>query len=113
MHPSEPYVVIMNVAGLDPGVYHYRSDRHELIRIGEPIVNGDLGGLLCGQSFADNLAYGVFLTTRFDKMWWKYPHSRAYRVALLDIGCLIQTFQLVNTALDIQSWRQATFSIMR
>lgn len=109
MHPSEPYVVVMNVIGLDPGLYHYRSDRHELVRIGEPIGNGDLGGLLCGQSFADKLSYGVFLTTRFNKMWWKYPHSRAYRVALLDIGCLIQTFQLVNTALDIQSWPTGYF----
>lgn len=64
---------------------------------------------MAGQAFTDQLSYGVFIVSRFNKMWWKYPHSRAYRVALLDIGCLIQTFQLVNTALGIQSWPTGYF----
>ncbi|MGD7409563.1 nitroreductase family protein, partial [Ralstonia pseudosolanacearum] len=68
-----------------------------------------LGPLLCAQNFANDLSYGVFVTSRFDKMWWKYPHSRAYRVALLDIGCLTQTFPLVCTAKGIQSWPTGYF----
>ncbi|AOJ83700.1 hypothetical protein WS86_23985 [Burkholderia savannae] len=59
--------------------------------------------------FAQNLAFGVFMTSRFDKMWWKYPHSRAYRVALLDMGCLAQTFQLVTTGLGLKSWLTGYF----
>ncbi|WP_082717418.1 MULTISPECIES: nitroreductase family protein [Burkholderia] len=47
--------------------------------------------------------------SRFDKMWWKYPHSRAYRVALLDMGCLAQTFQLVTTGLGLKSWLTGYF----
>jgi hypothetical protein len=35
----------------------------------------------------------VILTTRFDRLFWKYPGDRAYPMALSDIGYLVQTFQ--------------------
>lgn len=109
LHPSEAYLVAMRVSGLAPGIYHYRSHRHELSVIEQGFAPDELGSLLCAQTFANDLSYGVFVTCRFDKMWWKYPHSRAYRVALLDIGCLTQTFQLVCTARGIQSWPTGYF----
>lgn len=109
LHPSEAYLVAMRVSGLAPGIYHYRSHRHELSVIQDGFTPDELGPLLCAQTFANELSYGIFVTCRFDKMWWKYPHSRAYRVALLDIGCLIQTFQLVCAAQGIQSWPTGYF----
>lgn len=68
-----------------------------------------LGDLLVGQHFASDLAFGIFLTSRFDKMWWKYPHSRAYRVSLLEIGHLSQTFQLAATGMGLRTWLSAAF----
>ncbi|WP_084009967.1 SagB/ThcOx family dehydrogenase [Pandoraea oxalativorans] len=109
MQPSEPFLVALNVSGLSPGVYHYRSIRHELSYVGDAPSDDTVCRLLCGQTVAKELAYGVFVTSRFDKLWWKYPHSRAYRVALMDVGCLAQTFQLVSTALGIQSWATGYF----
>ncbi|MDC6179764.1 hypothetical protein C2I33_14385 [Ralstonia solanacearum] len=109
LHPSEAYLVAMRITGLAPGIYHYRSHKHELSVVRRGFDPEQLGPLLCAQNFANDLAYGVFVTSRFDKMWWKYPHSRAYRVALLDIGCLTQTFQLVCTAQGIQSWPTGYF----
>ncbi|SOY53989.1 conserved hypothetical protein [Cupriavidus taiwanensis] len=109
LHPSEAYLVAMRVDGLRPGIYHYRSHKHELSVVRGNFDTTMLGKLLCAQTFANDLSYGVLVTSRFDKMWWKYPHSRAYRVALLDIGCLIQTFQLVCNARHIQSWPTGYF----
>jgi SagB-type dehydrogenase family enzyme len=109
LHPSEPYLVALRVDGLEPGIYHYRSNKHELTRVAPALEPGRLGALLCAQTFAEELAFGIFVVSRFDKMWWKYPHSRAYRVALLDIGCLIQTFQLSCAAQGIQSWPTGYF----
>jgi SagB-type dehydrogenase family enzyme len=109
MQPSEPYLVALNVAGLKQGVYHYRSIRHELSYIAQAPDAERICRILCNQTVAKDLAYGVFVTSRFDKLWWKYPHSRAYRVALMDVGCLVQTFQLVSTALGIQSWPTGYF----
>ncbi|KMW73072.1 nitroreductase [Photorhabdus luminescens subsp. luminescens] len=109
LQASEAYLVALNVDGLLPGVYHYRSHTHELTLVTEDINGEKLGGLLCAQMFAKDLAFGVFVTSRFSKMWWKYPHSRAYRVALLDIGCLTQTFQLVTTGMQLGSWPTGYF----
>jgi SagB-type dehydrogenase family enzyme len=109
LQTSEPYLVALNVEDLAPGIYHYRSHEHTLGLIHENLKTKDLTRLLCGQSCVEGLAYGVFITSRFDKMWWKYPHSRAYRVALMDIGCLAQTFQLVSTAQGFQSWLTGYF----
>lgn len=110
LHPSEAYLVAMRVSGLTPGIYHYRSHRHELSIVQQGFAPHELGPLLCAQTFANDLSYGVFVTCRVDKMWGKYPHSRAYRVALLDIGCLTQTFQLVCAARGIQSWPTGYFT---
>jgi SagB-type dehydrogenase family enzyme len=109
LHPSEPYLVALRVDGLEPGIYHYRSRTHALTRVAPAPEPGQLGAMLCAQTFAEDLAYGIFVVSRFDKMWWKYPHSRAYRVALFDIGCLIQTFQLTCAAQGVQSWPTGYF----
>src|SRR5260364_341229 len=79
------------IRGLAPCFYHYRSHQHKLSVVQDSFDPALLGPLLGQQNFANDLAYGIFIVSRFHKLWWKYPHSRAYRVALLDIGCLIQT----------------------
>lgn len=66
----------MRVDGLTPGIYHYRSHKHELSAVRGDFESSTLGKLLCAQTFANDLSYGIFVTSRFDRMWWKYPHSR-------------------------------------
>ncbi|ATM97312.1 SagB-type dehydrogenase domain [Yersinia frederiksenii] len=109
LQTSEAYLVALNIIGLVPGIYHYHSHRHELTLISTDISGEKLGSLLCAQMFAKDLAFGIFITSCFKKMWWKYPHSRAYRVALFDIGCLVQTFQLITTAMQLGSWPTGYF----
>lgn len=104
MQPSEPYLFAMRINGLEVGLYHYRSHSHQLSKLSNKLAPEKIGGVLCGQYCASELAYGIFVTSRFDKLWWKYPHSRSYRVALIDIGCLAQTFQLVCCAQRLESW---------
>lgn len=109
IHPEEAYVVIFNVEGIKPGVYHYDAEQHSLTVIKTGEFEKEVIELLLGQFFAKGLAFGIFLTSRFDKIWWKYPHSRAYRVALLDIGHASQTILLTATALGLQTWLTGAF----
>lgn len=109
IHPEEAYIVAFNVQGLEPGVYHYDAQQHCLTLIKEGAFEKKVIELLLGQFFAKGLSFGIFLTSRFDKIWWKYPHSRAYRVALLDIGHASQTVLLTATALGLQTWLTGAF----
>ncbi|UZE28824.1 SagB/ThcOx family dehydrogenase [Pseudomonas asplenii] len=105
---SEGYLYIRNVDGIGPGFYYYHPDQHALTLIRG--LNTSLAMLVQGQHFIENLPFGLFITCRFDKMWWKYPHSQGYRVALLEAGHISQTFQLAATALGLKTWVTAALT---
>lgn len=107
LHPNEAYVVIHNVPGIEPGTYHYDVERHGLVRVNDALPDEGMAALCMGQPFGNGSAFGVFIVSYFGKMWWKYPHSRGYRVVILDAGHLSQTFQLVATSLGILTWMTA------
>lgn len=109
LHPEEAYITVLRVAGLDAGLYYYDAKNHSLIELKTGFFEDNLISLLYGQYYARGLSYGIFLTSRFDKSWWKYAHSRAYRVALLDIGHASQTILLTATALSHQTWLTGAF----
>jgi SagB-type dehydrogenase family enzyme len=108
LQATEGYVWVRNVEDLAPGIYHYISEQHVLEKVRElpPEV---ISTYLCGQHWANNLAFAIFFTSRFDKLWWKYPHSRAYRPMLLDVGHLSQTANLLITALGLHPWLTGYF----
>ena len=108
LNASEGYLYAYNVQGLDPGIYYYHPNLHALKLLSR--LNSPLGSLLQGQHFADNIPFGIFLTSRLDKMWWKYRHSQAYRVSLLDIGHISQTIQLCATSLGFKTWLTAALT---
>jgi SagB-type dehydrogenase family enzyme len=110
LHPLEAFVVIKNVNGINPGIYHYNILSHALIKVNDAISDPDLIELLAGQYFVEGIAFGVFLVAYLEKIWWKYFHSRAYRVALLDAGHLSQTFLLTATAAKLLPWLTADFN---
>jgi SagB-type dehydrogenase family enzyme len=109
LQTTEPYLINLRIAGLPLGIYHYHSIDHTLTRIAGELSADDLGPLLAGQNFANDLGFAIFLVSRFDKMWWKYPHSRSYRIALMDVGHLSQTFHLACCAYQLSTWLTGAF----
>ncbi|WP_081668094.1 SagB family peptide dehydrogenase [Metapseudomonas resinovorans] len=108
LNSIEGYLYIRNVDGIDPRIYYYNPLNHTLHKLGT--TPPSLGDLMSGQHFIDNIAFGVFLTCRFDRMWWKYYHSRAYRVALMEAGHISQSLQLLATNEGLQTWISGAFS---
>lgn len=102
LNATEGYVYIANVEGMEPGIYRYEASTHQLHWRNQ--LPPRLGDLLSGQHFANDIPAGLFLTCRLDKLWWKYKHSRAYRMALIEIGHIAQTFQLTATANGLSTW---------
>lgn len=102
LNACEGYVYVQHVTGPKAGVYAYSSDLHALSLI-SPLPDEPFGRWLCGQHFINTLPVGLFITSRFDKLWWKYEHSRAYRMAYVEAGHIAQTFQLVATQLGLDT----------
>jgi putative peptide maturation dehydrogenase len=105
LHPTEVYPLIRDVEGIEPGLYHYGTERHELellVRL-PPGEAGDVAfELASGQPFVRNAPVLFLLTTRFYRSFWKYRrHRRAYAVLLMDAAHLAQTFYLVCAELGL------------
>lgn len=103
LNACDGYLYVRNVEGLKAGVYAYYPDKHALSLIG-PLPAEPLGLLLSGQHFINALPFGLFLTSRFDKLWWKYEHSRTYRMAFIEVGHVSQVFLMVATGLGLDTW---------
>jgi SagB-type dehydrogenase family enzyme len=110
LHPVETYLVVFNVEGLSPGIYHYSVGSHQLVKRGGPLSSKELVDLLCGQFFAEGISVGIFLVAHFEKAWSKYKHSRSYRDIYLEAGHASQNFLLTATACQLQTWMKAWFN---
>jgi putative peptide maturation dehydrogenase len=112
MHPTEAYLIVQNVEGLAPGLYHYRPGDHALQPL--PPVD-DLAKLafyaVGGQQWFADAHVLVALAPRFERNFWKYRnHPKAYRVTILDIGHLSQTLFLSAIELGLGAYITAAIN---
>ncbi len=102
LYPVETYLVVNLVEHIDPGVYHYAVDRHEL----EQLRAGDFRGHVAQSALDQEMAYHasvVFVWTAiFARSKWKYK-QRAYRYVYLDAGHIAQNVALAAVALNLGS----------
>ncbi|MGB4985679.1 MAG: SagB/ThcOx family dehydrogenase [Erysipelotrichaceae bacterium] len=108
-HPFETYILINNVIGLKPGLYHYLALSHQLEFIKEvdniPQVFNDS---LCGQPFVKKANFVLYYTCNIYRCEWRYGIS-AHRVALIDTGHLGQNVYLCCSSLDLGTCGIAAF----
>ena len=99
LHPIEAYPLVINVAGLVPGFYHYESGTHALALLkdmAEADARALASALTIGQTYFADAQVLVFHVARLDRHHWKYRrHPKAYKAVLLDSGHLSQTFYLL------------------
>jgi len=105
LHPVEVYPLVRNVEGVGPGIYHYRTRDHELVRLAA--LDGDaclklLERATAGQWYFADADVGFVMTARFARSFWKYRrHAKIFRAILLEAGHLSQTFYLLCTQLGL------------
>lgn len=105
LHPVGVYVLARQVAGVEPGLYHYHPIAHAL----EPLLALDAGAaenlatrFLGGQTYFAQAHAVVVLAARFRRNFWKYRnHAKAYRSIVLDAGHLSQMLYLAATELGL------------
>jgi SagB-type dehydrogenase family enzyme len=102
LYPVETYVVIHAVEDIEPGVYHYAVEPHEL----DQLKTGDFRADIARAALDQEMAYRANLvfcwTGVFARSKWKY-RQRAYRYVYLDAGHIAQNVALGAVALGLGS----------
>jgi len=102
LYPVETYLVIHNVKEIEPGIYHYDVENHEL----EQVKAGDFRDAAARAALDQDMAYSanvVFVWTAvFERSKWKYS-QRAFRYVYLDAGHIAQNLALAAVSFGLGS----------
>ena len=102
LYPVETYLAVLNVDGLEPGIYHYVVRRHELEPMWKGDCRADIAAALLDQHFIAESTVVFLWTAVFQRSKWKYK-QRAYRYVYLDAGQIAQNLALAAVALGLGS----------
>jgi SagB-type dehydrogenase family enzyme len=100
LYPVETYVVVNDVEGVAPGVYHYVVAAHELEQLQLGDFRAAVARAALDQSMAAQANVVFAWTAIFQRSKWKY-RQRAYRYIYLDAGHIAQNVVLAAVALGL------------
>jgi SagB-type dehydrogenase family enzyme len=98
-HALETYLCVLNVTGLETGIYRYLPIEHQLLfEFGEELLAEKISAATLGQSFTGR-APATFIWTAIPyRMEWRYDIA-AHKVILLDAGHVCQNLYLACSAI--------------
>jgi SagB-type dehydrogenase family enzyme len=93
-HALETYLCILNVTGLEPGIYRYLPLEHELLFLyKDENLSGKIVNAVLGQPYPGKAAVTFIWTAIPYRMEWRYDLA-AHKVILLDAGHVCQNLYL-------------------
>ncbi|MBO8174203.1 MAG: SagB/ThcOx family dehydrogenase [Thermococcus sp.] len=99
-YPFEIYVVVGNVEGLEPGIYHYDPFKHSLTLIKEGDYRKQLQAAALNQQWVGKAAIDIVLVAFYERTT-KYYGERGYRYVYMEAGHIGQNIYLQATALGL------------
>jgi SagB-type dehydrogenase family enzyme len=110
LYPLEVYLVARTVSGLDPGVYWYKSETHELL----PIKDGDhwqeVSDAGLNQPHFETAAAAIVYSAVFERNMRKYGERGRERYVCMDLGHSAENVYLQAYALKIGTCAIGAFS---
>lgn len=106
LYPVETYLVIHAVEGVEPGVYHYAVETHELEQLRSGDYRREIAAAALDQTMAAQASVVFVWTAVFGRSKWKY-RQRAYRYVYLDAGHIAAHVSLAAVALGLASCQVA------
>jgi len=100
LYPLEVYVVIGNVKNVPPGVYQYRPEPHELVRVLAGERREALAEAALSQSPVRDGAIDIVITAIYERTTGKYG-DRGVRYVHMEAGHAAQNVYLQAAALDL------------
>jgi SagB-type dehydrogenase family enzyme len=93
-HALETYLLVNNVEGLSPGLYHFLATEHKLVEVNlQADIANEIAGACWGQSFVKTSAVTFIWVAVVYRMTWRYG-QRGYRYLHLDAGHVCQNLYL-------------------
>jgi SagB-type dehydrogenase family enzyme len=98
-HALETYLCVLNVAGLEQGIYRYLPLEHQLLVVSrEKNLSAKITAAALHQSFVGKSAVTFLWTTIPYRMEWRYERA-AHKVIALDAGHVCQNLYLSCAAI--------------
>lgn len=95
-HPTEGYLAVLDVDGVEPGWYHVHGGLHALVRL--PVPAPDPTDPRFAEVFRASATRPAFdvrcllvLTSVFRRNMWRYREPRTYRSIHMDVGHIAST----------------------
>jgi SagB-type dehydrogenase family enzyme len=112
IYELELYPVVRNVAGLEPGMYHYDSFDHVLRAVASADSGADSAAVARLMKPASATLSGgaepqvlIVMAARSGRIMWTYEQI-GYATILKDVGVLMQTIYLAATAMGLGACAQ-------
>jgi len=100
LYPLEVYLAVGNVENLAAGVYKYKPERHELVKIRDDDVREELAKAALGQNWVMEAAIDIVIAAVYERTTKKYD-DRGVRYIHMEAGHAAQNIYLQATALDL------------
>ncbi len=112
LFPLELYLVARNVTDLDPGIYWYKSETHELVRISDEDCWEELRNAAFDQIHFETAAAAIVYSAVFERCTERYGDRGRERYVCMDLGHSAENVYLQAYALKIGTCAIGSFSDM-
>jgi SagB-type dehydrogenase family enzyme len=102
------YLVVHRVEGLEPGLYRYDRDRHQLVAHRTGSLVGEFTRVCLGQEKAGTAAVGVLMVARLSE-GRALASTRHYRDMLIESGAIGQRIYLAAESAGLSARNLAAF----
>ena len=100
LYPMETYVIVSNVKGLEPGLYHYQVKDSSLAKLKVGDFAEKIHGISNEQESVGSSPITIIIAARFDRVTKKYA-DRGYRYCYMEAGAMCQNIYLQATAFGL------------
>jgi SagB-type dehydrogenase family enzyme len=104
-HPTEGYLIVLDVEGIDKGLYHIQSDPFCFVKLKEQekIDNPAIFPEFYINDLNNQPIAIIVLTSVFERNMFRYREPRTFRTIHMDAGHILGTMELISNNIGIKS----------
>jgi SagB-type dehydrogenase family enzyme len=99
-YPLEIYLLVKEVEGLEPGIYHYSPSRHSLEMIKKQDVRNRLSRAALGQEMIEEAPINIIIAAEYGRTTGRYG-QRGHRYVHIEVGHVGQNVSLQAISLNL------------